>query len=80
MSKQLQEICNLISELDKRNKRILELTVQLEQEATKRLIDIYERKKLEKEIQLLKNKVAEQNYDIKKLHKENEELKGKLEG
>lgn len=79
MSKQLQEICNLISELDKRNKRILELTVQLEQEATKRLIDIYERKKLEKEIQLLKNKVAEQNYDIKKLHKENEELKGKLE-
>lgn len=78
MSKQLQEICNLIAELDKRNKRILELTILLEQEGTKRLNLHYKYKKLERENEHLNHKIAEQNYDIKKLYNENQELKEKL--
>lgn len=79
MSKQLQEICNFINEINKRNQKIVELTEELQKEQTRSLNQHFKYKSLERQNEYLKNKIIEQRNDIKKLFNENQELKRKLE-
>lgn len=78
MSKQLQEICNLIKEINKQNQKIVALTEELQKEQTKALGQYFKYKRLETENKYLKEKIIEQGKDIEKLLNENEDLKRKL--
>lgn len=78
MSKQLQEICNLITELDKRNKKISEQSEEIKKEQQNSLNYYFKYKKAKIKIENLKMKILELKQDITKLYNENQELKEKL--